>query len=309
MKTFLAFIFIISSNYSLYSISLSDSLNFLPLQVGNKFTYFYYSHDSYTHTTITYYRLVKVLMDSIILNRKYFYCENAPWGGSGWFRTDTVNRCIFKFDPANSCSTYYNYEKLIDSIGYSLGNSRCNYMWYRAEFTNNVIFGQPSVRFYVNVYTGLNTLSYHTYHLNFGYTKYSYSAQYYQATWDLLGCEINGVVYGDTTIPLGVNVINNSLPSNFSLSQNYPNPFNPQTKIKFSIPLSRGVTAEGGRGVFVSLIIYDLLGREVTTLVNEELKPGTYEVDWDGSNYSSGVYFYKLEAGDFTETKKMVLMK
>lgn len=122
---------------------------------------------------------------------------------------------------------------------------------------------------------------------------------------------------------VGIKNISISLPLIFSLSQNYPNPFNPQTKIKFSIPLSRGVTAEGGRGVFVSLIIYDLLGREVTTLVNEELKPGTYEADWDGSGYSSGVYFYKLVVGDpwttaeavnssgrgFVETKKMVLMK
>jgi len=67
----------------------------------------------------------------------------------------------------------------------------------------------------------------------------------------------------------------------------------------------------------VKLVIYDLLGREVATLVNEELRPGTYEADWDGSNYSSGVYFYKLVVGDpstgsgrgFVETKKMVLMK
>jgi len=90
----------------------------------------------------------------------------------------------------------------------------------------------------------------------------------------------------------------------YSLSQNYPNPFNPQTKIKFAVPTNvKGQTSN------VKLIIYDLLGREVTTLVNEELRPGTYEADWDGLNYSSGVYFYKIISGDFVETKKMVLMK
>ncbi|MBE2190493.1 MAG: T9SS type A sorting domain-containing protein [Candidatus Kapabacteria bacterium] len=90
----------------------------------------------------------------------------------------------------------------------------------------------------------------------------------------------------------------------YSLSQNYPNPFNPQTKIKFDVPANvRGQTSN------VKLIVYDLLGREVATLVNEELKPGTYEADWDGSNFSSGVYFYKIISGDFVETKKMVLMK
>jgi len=104
--------------------------------------------------------------------------------------------------------------------------------------------------------------------------------------------------------PIGIVNLANDLPYNFSLSQNYPNPFNPHTKIKFDIPaIVRGQTSN------VKLIIYDVLGREVTTLVDEELKPGTYEADWDGSNFSSGVYFYKLISNDFVETKKMVLMK
>jgi len=101
-----------------------------------------------------------------------------------------------------------------------------------------------------------------------------------------------------------INNISQTIPNNFSLSQNYPNPFNPQTKIKFDIPVNvKGQTQN------VKLVIYDLLGREVTTLVNEQLKPGSYEIDWDGSNFSSSVYFYKIISGDFVETKKMVLMK
>jgi hypothetical protein len=98
---------------------------------------------------------------------------------------------------------------------------------------------------------------------------------------------------------ISVNVISTIVPDNFSLSQNYPNPFNPETKIKFDVP----------KASFTKLIIYDLLGREVTTLVNEELKPGTYGVDWDASAFSSGVYFYKIISGDYSETKKMVLIK
>ena len=94
------------------------------------------------------------------------------------------------------------------------------------------------------------------------------------------------------------------LPNKFLLSQNYPNPFNPQTKIKFDVPANvKGQTSN------VKLVVYDLLGREVTMLVNEELKPGTYEADWDGSNFSSGVYFYKILSGDFVETKKMLMVK
>lgn len=100
-------------------------------------------------------------------------------------------------------------------------------------------------------------------------------------------------------IAVGIHQISNQTPENFSLSQNYPNPFNPVTKIKFDVPKTS----------FTKIIIYDIIGREVTTLVNEELKPGTYEVDWNSAGFSSGVYFYKITAGDYSETKKMVLMK
>ncbi len=90
----------------------------------------------------------------------------------------------------------------------------------------------------------------------------------------------------------------------FSLSQNYPNPFNPATKIKFDIPPSRGT-----RGVTVRLTVYDALGREVAALVNEELNPGGYEVEFDGSNYPSGVYFYRMTAGEYSKTIKMIIIK
>jgi hypothetical protein len=104
---------------------------------------------------------------------------------------------------------------------------------------------------------------------------------------------------------LSVRSINNSIPDEFNLFQNYPNPFNPTTTIRFDIqPSLRG---EGGRGV--RLIVYDILGREVATLVNEQLKPGTYEVEFDGSIYTSGIYFYKLITNDYVESKRMVLVK
>lgn len=92
--------------------------------------------------------------------------------------------------------------------------------------------------------------------------------------------------------------------SGFRLEQNYPNPFNPSTVIKYSIPT---VQSENIRSV--QLKIYDVLGREVSTLVNTQQKPGYYEVTWNAENISSGIYFYKLEAGTFTDTKKMILIR
>jgi hypothetical protein len=85
----------------------------------------------------------------------------------------------------------------------------------------------------------------------------------------------------------------------FRLSQNYPNPFNPNTKISWHSPVANHQT----------LKVYDVLGNEVATLVNEFRNAGSYEVDFDASKLSSGVYFYKLQAGDFVQTKKMILMK
>jgi photosystem II stability/assembly factor-like uncharacterized protein len=99
---------------------------------------------------------------------------------------------------------------------------------------------------------------------------------------------------------VGISSKSKEIPSQYKLYQNYPNPFNPSTTIKFDIPKSS----------HVKIVIYDMLGREIEELLNEEKKPRSYEVTWDGSRcFSSGVYFYKLITDEFAETKKMVLMK
>jgi hypothetical protein len=118
----------------------------------------------------------------------------------------------------------------------------------------------------------------------------------------------NGV-YGDVNLT-GITPVSNQIPSGFKLYQNYPNPFNPSTRIKFDIanPLSGGVPE--GRGGLVRLTIFDLLGREISTLVNDNLAAGTYEITWNGSNYPSGIYFYKLvntKGNSFS--RKMLLIK
>lgn len=106
-----------------------------------------------------------------------------------------------------------------------------------------------------------------------------------------------------SNVPIGITNNSNQVPLRFSLSQNYPNPFNPATIIKYQLPISNEV----------NLVIFDALGREVRTLVNEKQNAGTYQVKFDGTDYSSGVYFYKLSATGgaetFSETKKMVLIK
>ena len=95
----------------------------------------------------------------------------------------------------------------------------------------------------------------------------------------------------------------------FSLEQNYPNPFNPTTTIKFRTPLNSPLYQRGETGGLVTLKIFDILGREVATLVNEQKPAGNYEVKFDASNLASGVYIYKLQAGEFSSVKKLMLLK
>ena len=90
-----------------------------------------------------------------------------------------------------------------------------------------------------------------------------------------------------------------NLPAEFSLSQNYPNPFNPSTSIKYSVPSNE----------YVSLKIYDVLGKEVATLVNQEMNAGIYEVQFDASQFTSGVYIYRLITEELSISKKMILIK
>jgi phosphatidylserine/phosphatidylglycerophosphate/cardiolipin synthase-like enzyme len=104
---------------------------------------------------------------------------------------------------------------------------------------------------------------------------------------------------GGTDPILFVKEINSDIPRTFSLQQNYPNPFNPTTTIQFHL-------AEQS---LARLTIYDVLGRELTTLVHEQMPPGTYTVQWNASTFASGVYFYRLESGSFVQTKKLILQK
>jgi hypothetical protein len=99
--------------------------------------------------------------------------------------------------------------------------------------------------------------------------------------------------------PLGISGNEYEIPKEYKLEQNYPNPFNPGTKINYSIP----------KAGLITLKVYDMLGKEVSTLVNENKNAGNYTIVFNGGNLSSGIYFYKLSSGDFTQTKKMLLIK
>lgn len=105
--------------------------------------------------------------------------------------------------------------------------------------------------------------------------------------------------YSDFLITIGVDLVVVSAPEDFILYQNYPNPFNPKTRIKYSVP----------HASLVQIKVYDVIGNEIETLVDRERLSGTYELTWNAANLPSGVYFYRIQAGEFIQTKKMLLLK
>ncbi|MBT8379705.1 MAG: T9SS type A sorting domain-containing protein [Ignavibacteria bacterium] len=108
-------------------------------------------------------------------------------------------------------------------------------------------------------------------------------------------CIINEKIFGEPLLaPINIAILHK-----FDLEQNYPNPFNPTTKIKYQIPESS----------FVKLKVYDVIGNEIATLVNEKKLAGTYEIEFYGTGLPSGIYFYQLKAGNFIETNKMLMLK
>ncbi len=165
-------------------------------------------------------------------------------------------------------------------------------------FNNKIVAGTASGKVYISGNKGNSWSSISSGALNnYAFTTLASNINY------LFGCMENNSIWKYTNSSSTLTEINNinSKIKNFELCQNLPNPFNPVTKIRFEIP-------DNYKG-HVSLKIFDILGKEVETLVNEKQSPGEYEVNWDASQYPSGVYFYKLSAGDFSETKKMLLVK
>lgn len=207
------------------------------------------------------------------------------------FKHTTLTSLSF-FENTGPWVTAYSGTYSVQNTGWQFINFNEPYFWYQHD----------------------NNLLVEICYDNSSYTEYSYvyATPSVGMTWgyytdNMSGCSMTGgsaqskrpnILFLINPI-VGINENGNNIPVKYTLHHNYPNPFNPVTKINYDIP----------KNGFVSLRVYDMLGREIRTLVNEEKPAGSYSVDFNASEFSTGVYFYKLESKEFTDVKRMMLIK
>ena len=281
------------------SVSFSQQ-DFFPLEVGN-YWQFKISHWT-SGSGITYnYNYMEVLKDTSFSDSGVIFKKIKHILFYEWFdeyiylRYDTTLNSIMMYDIDHDTETIFidNNASLLDC-------------WENTRLSSVCITDENSLNLF-DLETNYKTYRWGTGWFNasislanvYGPVIVGHDESYVLSTIDsalLIYAKINGIEYGQF-----VNVAdeNAHLPKEFYLSQNYPNPFNPSTKISYQLPNAGNVTLKA----------FDVLGREVATLDDEYKNAGRYEIEFNASNLPSGVYFYQLKAGNYLETKKMMLLK
>ena len=209
------------------------------------------------------------------------------WSNAG----DTINNITISTGVSNYTCNYRAQFKLITSVSPAVGVTvNGGNLFYDSAATVNFSPSATTV-----IYNGK------TYYFQrwVGAGNNSYNGTNPNGTINAMSNVIVQTAQFDTIVPFGIQNLNTGIPGIFALHQNYPNPFNPVTKIKFDIPKFANVTVK----------VYDVIGNEIAQVFAGDLAAGYYEADFNASSYASGVYFYKIDAGDFTSVKRMVLVK
>lgn len=281
-----------------------STVNYFPLTVGNYYSYLVTSRSG---SSVNYYmQRSEITKDTIINSKKYFFLSDFPDNYSNiWARMDIISGSLYKFDETNSCS-YYPFEMLLDSFAAGINDTigNCSLPFVCTDTSDITVFNTYQSKNITFVYYFLGgpggPVMARSFANNFGMMSFGEGYSFGSVNYALKGCRINGVVYGDTSAVIGINIISTEIPAFFKLYQNYPNPFNPSTKVKFDIRKNSNV----------NLSVYDVLGNVIETLVNENLSAGSFSVSWNGNNHSNGIYFFRMIIdGKISGAKKMILLK
>ena len=284
-------------------VNSNPNLDFYPLQTGDIWFYTW----TYQNGSDSTFSLEEVLHDTTLINGKKYFIKRVqefkdrkrttPTRTYNKFqRVDKTMGFIFQFDTKEP----FPNERIIFNLSSEKGDTTIldshGFIMICTNIGTGVVFNTPREN---KSYFFANTDSYSYLAREIGEIRFVTGLYGDLSAKILLSAKVSGMYYGDS-LTISSTEINFTIPI-FSLSQNYPNPFNPETTISYSMPKSEHVT----------LKIYDLLGREVATLVDEFQNPGSFHSTFNTlhSSISSGVYFYRLQAGSFSETKKLVLMK
>ena len=307
MKTLL---FLILSTYFTFSQNdtLLEAIKYYPLQNGNYWEYanHYWEFPYYDDSSFF---SKQVIGDTILPNNKDYKIlleKRIPDDGSklwSYERIDSSTACVYRFSDD---SIFVNNEYLMDSLLAQPGDYFAGSYWGDGstpgifltlcmnEYKDTVL-AYPTVIKEFEDESGIPAINY-LLAKGFGFINSS-GCEFGCGITNLRYAKIDGVEYGTQITRIDDKTYNQ--PKSHILYQNYPNPFNPITKISWQFPVRS----------LQSLKVYDVLGNEVVTLVNEEKSAGYYEVDFDGSRLASGIYFYVLRSGDFVQSRKMLLLK
>jgi hypothetical protein len=231
-------------------------------------------------------------------NSGVFYSSNS---GNNWTQTSLNNRDVYIIEILDSyifAGCFYN-----DLGVYISSNNGLN--WSLTPLNDNVVWSFAVYDHYLFAGTDMNGI----------YMTFDYGSTWIQKNQGLIYGEIYSLLVSNNYIfagpgryslwkrpisnIIGIQKISNLIPDNFLISQNYPNPFNSTTKFKLQI----------SKFSDVKIVIYDILGKEIATLLKQRLDPGIYEIIWDAVAYSSGIYYCQLISEDYSETKKVILLK
>lgn len=282
--------------------------NYFPHHLGDVWEYYYYDYigpsSNILQTIIVFDSTDSFGNGYVKLDR--YYIDPYQSNGYSHFFIDTCG------DVYETTSFFQNIRKIfkndiqpgewwimVDTLGI-LEIAKC-----KSEYSYNLFGNQTTIRniwYYYAADTTDTTTWFHVwseeYAQNFGLIWRGGGETFSDLF--IKGCSIDGVLYGDTTFYTSIGFKNNfPVPNRMYLFQNYPNPFNNKTKITFGIPEDN----------FVNLVVYNIQGEKIATLVNDHLTAGSYTAKFDGLSLTSGVYFYRINAGTYSEIKRMVLIK
>ena len=287
------------------SSTVQEAMKFYPLNNGDYWEYGRFMNDNYVVHPVEPYYWLQVMGDTVFSNGKSykkikrgFFSDNNKY--LRYERLDSTTLSVYRI--------YDGVEYKIDSLLANPGDSIICSRFHTPNVLLSKCLSEGEETFFNQKFTAKTMQDFsssmaYKYKLvkGLGYC-YSESMELTFQGDKLLYAIINGVEFGIKT-----EIVNHDeIPTQFILSRNYPNPFNPSTTIKFSIP---SVGAEHVQPLHVVLKVFDLLGRVVATLVNEDKSPGNYEMKFDGTKMPSGVYYYIFDLNGFSQSKKMVLIK